>query len=310
MMRRHMGFDGSARRHPEPYIDSPRINDYPVIHVYELQCENCSVGQQEDGGGIVTEEIARARMKQQTEDLFESGCDLPKIEMSVEFINLGDTEEYKQFRNLEKLLFIRLCDRTTPDDGRRRYGADHGDRMGLFARPHGEHGDRFGWEDAGEHWYHELADPERIQWIEDRRRVYFWRSFAIRHHICSSHAGRQHQHGSFAGRVCHRRQNSSGGDRSEPYFRRGHWTRCWPTSIQRLLRGQRSIGRTLKAFSAQIAEISKAHLVDADINWANIDNLAAAVANIAKAHLTDADIQWADIENLECGHGGYYPPDR
>ena len=85
----------------EPYIDSEHINDYPIIHVYELQCENCTVGTEEDGGGKVTEEIARARMRQQAEDLLEGGCDLPKIEMSVEFINLGDTEEYKQFRNLE-----------------------------------------------------------------------------------------------------------------------------------------------------------------------------------------------------------------
>ena len=84
----------------EAYIDSPLINDYPIIHVYELQCDNCTVGEEEDGG-IVTEEIARARMKQQAEDLLENGCDKPKIEMSVEFVNLGDTEEYKQFKNLE-----------------------------------------------------------------------------------------------------------------------------------------------------------------------------------------------------------------
>ena len=40
-------------------------------------------------------------MRAQAQKMFDSGCDLPKIEMSVEFINLGDTEEYKQFRNLE-----------------------------------------------------------------------------------------------------------------------------------------------------------------------------------------------------------------
>lgn len=82
-------------------VDSTHINDYPVIHVYYMKCENCKIGDKDENGGKITEAVARARMRAQAQKMFDSGCDLPKIEMSVEFINLGDTEEYKQFRNLE-----------------------------------------------------------------------------------------------------------------------------------------------------------------------------------------------------------------
>ena len=82
-------------------VDSKYINDYPVIHVYYMKCENCKIGDKDENGGKITEAVARARMRAQAQKMFDSGCDLPKIEMSVEFINLGDTEEYKQFRNLE-----------------------------------------------------------------------------------------------------------------------------------------------------------------------------------------------------------------
>lgn len=85
---------------PAPrYIDSPLINNYPVPYTMVLQCENCKVG----SGGITNATQARQRMRQQVEALYAEGVDLPKIEMSVDFINLGDTEEYKQFRDMERL---------------------------------------------------------------------------------------------------------------------------------------------------------------------------------------------------------------
>lgn len=81
-----------------PWVDSPRINDYPVVYAQELKCENCKVGT--DG---VTESIARARMVEQAQNVFNNGGDLPTVEMSVDFINLGDTAEYAQFKHLERL---------------------------------------------------------------------------------------------------------------------------------------------------------------------------------------------------------------
>ena len=80
------------------WVDSPHINDYPVPHIQELKCENCKVGT--DG---VTAAIARARMREQAQAVFDNGGDLPEIDMSVEFITLGDTAEYAQYKDLDRL---------------------------------------------------------------------------------------------------------------------------------------------------------------------------------------------------------------
>lgn len=83
------------------YVDSPNISKYPVIRVAELKCENCKVGDKDPSGSTITAAIARQRMQQQAKDYIANGCDKPKIDMSVEFVNLGDTEEYAQFKDLE-----------------------------------------------------------------------------------------------------------------------------------------------------------------------------------------------------------------
>ena len=85
----------------ERFVDSNNINNYPVIHVYRLDCDNCKVGQKDSNGSKVTVAVARARMRKQAEDLLKTGVDNPTIKMEVEFVNLGDTEEYNQFKNLE-----------------------------------------------------------------------------------------------------------------------------------------------------------------------------------------------------------------
>lgn len=85
----------------ERFVDSNNINNYPIIHVYRLECDNCKVGQKDSNGSKVTVAVARARMRKQAEDLLKTGVDNPTIKMEVEFVNLGDTEEYNQFKNLE-----------------------------------------------------------------------------------------------------------------------------------------------------------------------------------------------------------------
>lgn len=85
------------------YFDSEYIGAFGIPHVYELKCENCKVGDKEEGGGEVTEAIAKKRMKDQANAFLGSGCDIPKIEMSVEFIDLGTTAEYAHYRDLESV---------------------------------------------------------------------------------------------------------------------------------------------------------------------------------------------------------------
>lgn len=84
------------------YIDSTRIDMYPIIYTMVLECEDCKIGT----GGVSSAAVARQRMTDQAQALFDEDIDLPKIEMSVDFVNLGDTEDYKQFRNLERLFLF------------------------------------------------------------------------------------------------------------------------------------------------------------------------------------------------------------
>lgn len=81
-----------------PWVDSPNIGAYPTPRIQVLQCENCKVGTDK-----VTTAIARARMKEQAQAVFDAGGDLPEIEMSVEFVTLGDTAEYAQYKDLDRL---------------------------------------------------------------------------------------------------------------------------------------------------------------------------------------------------------------
>lgn len=97
----------------ENWIDSPRkvtvngeeipiADAYPVKFTLVHECENCKVG----SDGLTTVALTRARMREQVNALFEDDIDIPKIEMSVDFINLGDTEDYRQFRNLDRLFLF------------------------------------------------------------------------------------------------------------------------------------------------------------------------------------------------------------
>ena len=99
------------------FVDSDRIDDYPVKHVYYMKCENCRVGQEEEDGTKLTTEVAQARMIAQAEEMFENGCDLPKISMKVDFVNIGDTEEYRQFANLENCFLYDYVIVQHPDIG-------------------------------------------------------------------------------------------------------------------------------------------------------------------------------------------------
>jgi len=79
------------------WVDSPRIGEYASPRVYYLKCKNAKVS------GSVSTALARARMQEQAQALIDGGCDLPEISVAVDFVRLGDTEEYAQYRALENV---------------------------------------------------------------------------------------------------------------------------------------------------------------------------------------------------------------
>ena len=80
----------------QTWIDSPRASLYPTPHVQALTCSGeCKETK------TVTKTMARIRMIREAVAALANDADLPKVSLKVEFLSLGDTEEYAQYRSLE-----------------------------------------------------------------------------------------------------------------------------------------------------------------------------------------------------------------
>lgn len=92
-----LGMGGSA-----PWVDSPRIGDYPTPHVFVLD-KGSEIKAKSTSGSDVS--AARNRLRQAAQDYFKENpdIDLPGISLSVDFVLLGDTAEYARFRDLESV---------------------------------------------------------------------------------------------------------------------------------------------------------------------------------------------------------------
>ena len=83
---------------PDNYVLSTHVSDYPVKRCSVLTCEDCIVN-----GKQLTKELVRARMREQAQALFDDECDLPEVNLKVQFLLLGDTEEYAQYHDLDRV---------------------------------------------------------------------------------------------------------------------------------------------------------------------------------------------------------------
>ena len=85
-----------------PWVDSPKIGDYPTPHIYVLD-KGSEIKAKSTSGSDVNS--ARNRLKQAAQAYFSGnpGIDEPEISLSVDFVSLGDTADYAQYRNLESV---------------------------------------------------------------------------------------------------------------------------------------------------------------------------------------------------------------
>ncbi|EOU1739866.1 endopeptidase [Clostridium perfringens] len=84
----------------EIYVDSPLINDYinPIVKEYHF-----SDLKEDTEKGITIDEVKR-QLKIKAEELFSKNhIDLPKTNYRINFLDLSSTEEYKDFKALEKV---------------------------------------------------------------------------------------------------------------------------------------------------------------------------------------------------------------
>ena len=95
------------------YADSAHVDEYAFPRTMYLDCSDTATV-----SDTMTAAQVKAELKARAEAEFAAGCDLPELTMTVDFISLGDTEEYKQYRNLDK---VYLFDRITVKDKVRGY---------------------------------------------------------------------------------------------------------------------------------------------------------------------------------------------
>lgn len=98
---------------PETFVDSPIIDSYPVINTEYLKIGR-KVGGADEDGGTWTVATLRDYMREKAEQRFSvDQVDKPIVEIEVRFLQLGTTEEYRQYRALERLCLydtVRVCD--------------------------------------------------------------------------------------------------------------------------------------------------------------------------------------------------------
>ncbi len=93
--------DGKVLYLPEVYIDSPNIASYPApkwIHLAVSDCKEVTKGKKKK-----TKTACYTQMREAAQAEFNRGCDLPTVTVTVEFIDVTQTEEYRQYSFLQSI---------------------------------------------------------------------------------------------------------------------------------------------------------------------------------------------------------------
>ena len=111
--------DGSDLYLPELYVDSSNINNYPVVVMERLKVDG-QVGK-DDGSGTGTnwtEANLLAHMRTKAGERFSvDHADAVVNEVDVNFLMLGDTAEYREYHELEKLYLYDVVKVRDPEIG-------------------------------------------------------------------------------------------------------------------------------------------------------------------------------------------------
>ena len=107
--------DDNWQQNDDIYVESASAASFPKQKIEVLDC-NFSVGETYTPVGETTEtkrteQSCREEMLKKAKERFTvDNCDAPEITLTVEFVLLGDTEEYSQYRNLQR---VNLYDKVT-----------------------------------------------------------------------------------------------------------------------------------------------------------------------------------------------------
>ena len=90
--------DGNILYLPELYVDSPNLNAY--THPKWIHLPVSEAREVTDGDEPKSKAQCYTEMRKAAQAEFDAGCDLPTVTLKVDFVNCSDAEEYRQYAAL------------------------------------------------------------------------------------------------------------------------------------------------------------------------------------------------------------------
>ena len=291
--------DGNILYLPELYLDSPNLNAY--THPKWIHLPVSEAKEVTDGNEPKSKAQCYAEMRKAAQAEFDAGCDLPTVTLKVDFVNCSDAEEYKQYAALTDI-FLGDSVRVVA----RRIGVEVSMRMTQYTY------------DCLTRKYTSVtlgtaADTLEGSMISSRQLpsgVISGSKLAI-----NSVGAGQLQSGSVGSlqvkmaaiQTAHI-QNAAITKAKIAEATIGELNATAITAISAKIQELAAKNITTDELYAAlatiaVAQITAANIEKANINWADIGELAAQIATIAQAQITtaninNANIDWASIANL------------
>lgn len=98
-----VSYNGYMLSGDSPWVDSPNIGKYPIIYTSVVKFEDIKLQKDCSGDEKGYETLAELQdeLVRRCNVMFDSGCDVPKINYKINMIDLAATEEYKDYAVLE-----------------------------------------------------------------------------------------------------------------------------------------------------------------------------------------------------------------
>ena len=291
--------DGNVLYLPELYLDSPNLSVY--THPKWIHLPVSEAKEVTDGDEPKSKAQCYAEMRKAAQAEFDAGCDLPTVTLKVDFVNCSDAEEYKQYAALTDIFLgdsVRVI--------ARRIGVEVSMRMTQYTY------------DCLTRKYTSVtlgtaADTLEGSMISSRQLpsgVISGSKLAI-----NSVGAGQLQSGSVGSlqvkmaaiQTAHIQDAAiTKAKIAEATIGELNATAITAISakIQELAAKNITTDELYAALATiAVAQITAANIEKANINWADIGELAAQIATIAQAQITtaninNANIDWASIANL------------
>lgn len=276
--------DGKPLYLPEKYIDSEHISAYPTIKWALMDVQDAK--EKTKGDDKRTKDECYALMRQAAQDAYDAGEDLPNVTLNVSFIDCAETEEYRQYRNLQG---IHLGD--TVKVIAKRVGVSVAMRMTQYT-------------------YNCLTrryEAMTLGTIDDGIEGNMINPRSIG---SGSISGRMIKLGSIGTgalqdgavnslKIALAAINYAHIDEAAINQLSVNAVTAIRADIRQLVAGEITTDQLYADLAAiAVAQITTANISNANIDWATIANLTAAIADIANANIGTAKIDWAKIYDL------------